>query len=77
MEIEEKKVSNFTLNKLEKTNFNHIESYPVKGGFSIIAIEIKNVVYYLVRGIKNKCFYEGIFKEKIKAIKTIEEMKKG
>jgi hypothetical protein len=77
METKEKRLSSFLLNKLEKTNFNHVENYPIMGSFSIIGIEINKQNYFLVRGIKNKCFFEGVFKERIKAEITIKEIKKG
>lgn len=69
--------SGYLLNKLEKTDFNHIEGYPKKGSFSMVTVEINNEFFYLVRGIKNKCFFEGIFEDEERAKLIIEEKEKG
>ena len=67
--------SNYILNNFEKTDFSHIENYPLEGSFSIVVVEIDDKLFYVVRGIYNKAFYEGIFDDEIKANESILKIK--
>lgn len=71
------KKNDFCFEYFEKTSFQNLIGYPVEQEFQFVNIEIDESFFFLVRGIYNKCFYEGLFSDQKKALIEINNIKKG